>query len=240
MGEDCTRPLPGRRTTRRSSVPDMAKDGSSLALWRMLTAVVVLALSAGCSTEKSSGSWSTSGTGDESEVRGAMPYTPVDEMEAPMEPPAAEILSGGIRTSPIVVALDWRTIEGGPSHNPAPAVNWPPPLFADSWMLEVHAATRPFRVVMYRYASVGPSGIPEENVGDEIVCDPDRAACLVESAAVPGRIKIQRVSGPLDGYFVVQATWLYVPRALKGSSGPEPLREPSEATISWAFHIGSP
>lgn len=202
--------------------------------------LVATALLVGCSVGSRAGPRSVDRDRGESGFEETAPYVPRDAVQAPPTPPAAEILTDAGRADPVVVALDWRTAEGGPVLSPAAALNWPQPVTTHSWALEIASATRPFRVVMYRYVSVGPTGIPEEAAGDEIVCSAVHADCSVSVGSAPGRFEVRRQIGPRDGYFVVQATWLN--SRVVDLGGPSAIGVPDEedeASISWGFRVTS-
>jgi len=93
--------------------------------------------------------------------------------------------------------------------------------------------------VMYRYSTVGATGIPDEAAGTEQVCTGEAASC---SVAANGRAAVDVRPGGMarDGYFVVQATWLVSPAVSGEGTSPVEQREQGETSISWAFRITAP
>ena len=149
---------------------------------------------------------------------------PMAELLAPDEPPAAIVRIGSTETEPKVVALDWNAAGYRQSQAPPDGRLVWPVATGDSWTLAIPTVPDPARVFMYRYADVGPGGIPDEGSAQESVCSVPEASCTIERTG--GNVVVRPEFAEETGYFAVQAAWLTADR--------------KEASVSWVFHIKPP
>ncbi|WP_304455452.1 hypothetical protein [Nocardiopsis sp. YSL2] len=131
-------------------------------------------------------------------------------VQAPGEPPEL-FLEGGAGAALPMVAVDWSVL-GGPFEEPGHEVDWSGAerrTTGPDVALEFGTEQIPTRVVVYSYAEVGESGVPDEESGTETMCSFEGDGADVCRYHGDGSESARVVIDPPSsaGYLVVHAAW---------------------------------